>query len=178
MNAWRFVFDVVVAVLGVGLMTVSCSNGSGQTPAEPSQRALTQTFHVHRHEFEYMRSLADRKPRITGIFESDQPVYGETSSGNLALNDKRIAILRRAMNELHVVWLRNAGGVMTFTVWLGPASLKDRMSKGIAYSSKAATPVYHDVDSSRDKRTSSEWMYAPIERNWYVFWDWGEPLQR
>src|SRR5947209_2053702 len=159
-------------------MTVSCSSGSDQTTPEPSQRSLIQKFRVHRQEFRYMLSLADRKPRITGLFERDQPVYGETPSGKVPVSDKRIAILRRAMNELHVTWIRNVGDVTTFTVWLGPASLKDRMSKGIAYSSRAVEPIYHDVDASRDKRTSSEWMYAPIERNWYVFWDWGEPLQR
>jgi hypothetical protein len=177
-NGWRYRLHFIVAALGVTLMTVSCSSASDQTAPEPSQRALTQLFRTNRQEFEFMRSLANRKPRITGMFEPDQPIYGETPSGNVPLNDRRIALLRRAMNQLHVVWLRNIGDVTTFTVWLGPASLKDRMSKGVAYSSKAAVPVYHDVDSSRNKRTSSEWMYAPIERNWYVFWDWGEPLQR
>ncbi len=82
------------------------------------------------------------------------------------------------MNHLHVVWFQNAADTTTFTMWLGPASWKDRVSKRIAYRLKVPAPVYHDLDSSRDKRTSSEWMYAPIEPHWYAFWDWGEPLQR
>lgn len=122
----------LIALLTVALTTLSCSTDSDQAPPEPSQQYLMQNFRVHRQQFEYMRSLANRKPRITGIFELDQPIYGETPSGNVPLNDKRVAILRRAMNDLHVLWLRNVGNVITFTVWLGPASLKDRMSKGIA----------------------------------------------
>ena len=59
-------------------------------------------------------------------------------------------------------------------MWLGPPSWKDRVSKGIVYSSNRMAPLYGSVDSpARDKVRPPGRIYARIEADWYVFWDWG-----
>ena len=128
----------------------------------------------HRQEFDYIRSIAKQPPRITRIVDPDQPVYGVTPSGQVPGTDKRIVVLRHAMDRLHVVWFADVDGSATFTMWLGPPSWKDRVSKGIVYSSNTMTPLYGSVDSPvRDKIRPPGRIFARISKGWYAFWDWG-----
>jgi hypothetical protein len=128
----------------------------------------------HRQEFDFIRSVAKQPPRITRIVDPDQPVYGKTPNGQVPATDKRIAVLRQSMDRLHVVWFEDVDGRATFTTWLGPASWKDRVSKGIVFSSNVMMPIYRNVDyPARDKLHPPGRIFARISKDWYVFWDWG-----
>lgn len=175
MKAYRFPVHVLVgALLAVCALNISCTPRSDEAPPEPSQRAFADMLRVHRKEFDFIRSLAKQRPRITRIVDRDQPVYGKTPSGQVPDTDKRIAVLRHAMDRLHVVWFEDVDERATFTTWLGPASWKDRESKGIVYSSNVMMPLYRSVDSpGRDKVRPPGRIFARISKDWYVFWDWG-----
>lgn len=174
MSGYRYPLHVVGALLAVSVLALSCTPRSDEVPPEPSQRALAETLRVHKQDFDYIRSVANQRPRITAIVDPDQPVDGETPSGHIPVSDKRIAALRRTMDRLHVVWFDNDDGRATFTMWLGPPSWKDRVSKGIVYSSRAMAPIYGSVDSpARDKVRPPGRIYARIKPDWYIFWDWG-----
>jgi hypothetical protein len=75
------------------------------------------------------------------------------------------------MNRLHVVWFDDDDVRATFTMWLGPPSWKDRVSKGIVYSPNALTPIYRSVDFPT--RPPPGRVYARIRTGWYAFWDGG-----
>ena len=167
-------FHIVGAILAICVLASSCMLNSDEVPPEPSQRALAETLRIHRQEFAYIRSVAKQRPRIRRIVDPDQPVEGETPSGRIPVSDKRIAVLRRAMDRLHVVWFEDYDGRANFTIWLGPPSWKDRVTKGIVYSSHAMAPLYGSIDSpARDKVSPPPGrIYARIGTNGYVFWDW------
>ena len=171
MTRYRYPLHVAGALLALCLLASSCTSSSDAVSPEPSQSALAETLRNHQQQFDYIRSVARQRPRITRIVDPDQPVYGETPTGQIPVSDKRIAVLRREMDRLHVVWFVDRDGRTSFTMWLGPPSWKDRVSKGIVYSPRPPAPIYDSPDWNNVSLPKP--IYARIKPDWYIFWDGG-----
>ena len=151
---------IVAELFIVCLLTSSCTSSTKSGPVEPSQSDLARQLYAERPEFVRIRTVLNLDPRITEVWNQNQPVYGETHSGYVPTNDKRIASIRGMMRRLHVVWLYNDRDETQYTMWLGPPSWRKRVRNS-------------SVDfPARDKGTSSATIFARIMSDWYVFWDW------